>query len=333
MGVETTSQINNSLTIMIEGLKSENDEVKEAIQYLNEVFQQAEAKAKDEADANISKSHTIINEFKTDIENKYQNITIQYQDNFDRVVAENQKLKDDLNKLKEDNDTLGEVMETIQSKVDGLAQSTKEKFETSEKNIQEINSYTTNIKLQMENDQENNLELIKTDIEKMKALISDQDKDIGDKMNSFIIKFESDKKELKDGIEKDANDNLAEISKEIGAINENAKGLDQRLVDLANENKNNVEKLISLQEDNFVQKEKVQFVEALGAKVDAFDEERKKSEALLIQKNEELIALNSTAIKDLEKVHNDRLNALEKDNKNAVETTSQINNSLTIMIE
>merc|ERR1719259_364286 len=216
--LENTSQVNNSLTIMIEGLKSEHGEVKEAIQDLNEMIQQAEDKAKHDADTNQSKNNTIINEFKTDIENRYQNISIQYQDSFDKVTAENQKLRDDLNELKGDNDTLGEIVENIQTTVSGLKITTKEKFESNEKNIQEINSFTTNIKLQMEADQENNLDVIKKDIDSLKSLIGAHEKDMGDKFSAYVIKFESEKQALKDDIEKNAGDNFADIREDISIL-------------------------------------------------------------------------------------------------------------------
>merc|ERR1711872_128585 len=45
------------------------------VNQLDELRQQSESKAKDEADASLARSTTIINEFKTDIENKIQNIS------------------------------------------------------------------------------------------------------------------------------------------------------------------------------------------------------------------------------------------------------------------
>merc|ERR1712180_538547 len=53
------------------------------VNQLDELRQQSESKAKDEADASLARSTTTINEFKTDIENKIQNISIQYQNNLD----------------------------------------------------------------------------------------------------------------------------------------------------------------------------------------------------------------------------------------------------------
>merc|ERR1711962_1809800 len=138
-----------TLSDMIEGLKAENDDIKDGIQNLNLIMQQNESKAKDEADATLTKSNTIINEFKTDVENKVQNITIQYQDNIDKVMQENIKLTEEIEKMKDDVETLGDVIESVQDRVNKLDINTSGKFE---KVLQEINSYTTNIKMVMEAD-------------------------------------------------------------------------------------------------------------------------------------------------------------------------------------
>merc|ERR1719423_275385 len=277
--LENTSQVNNSLTIMIEGLKSEHGEVKEAIQDLNEMIQQAEDKAKHDADTNQSKNNTIINEFKTDIENRYQNISIQYQDSFDKVTAENQKLRDDLN---------------------------------------EVTVLATNIDVFVKQQEEKQ--------EKQKA-------DDTSAINARIEKIDTEIDHLKGKITEARDQAEKELDKEVKTINDKANELDQRLGLLVNENKNNVEELVSLKEANFAQLEKAKFVDALSERVNNMDAERQKSEALLIQKNEELIILNTNAIKDLEKLHDDRLDNLEQANKAALENTSQVNNSLTIMIE
>merc|ERR1711994_442599 len=72
------------------------------VNQLDELRQQSESKAKDEADASLARSTTIINEFKTDIENKIQNISIQYQNNLDNVLTENNVLKNEVDNLKDD---------------------------------------------------------------------------------------------------------------------------------------------------------------------------------------------------------------------------------------
>merc|ERR1712107_703632 len=126
-----------TLSNMIEGLRTENDEIKEGIQNMNLMIQHNESKAKDEADATLTKSNTIINEFKTDVENKVQNITIQYQDNIERVTEENIKLREEIEKLKDDAETLGDVIESVQEKINKLDVNTSEKFELNERALQE----------------------------------------------------------------------------------------------------------------------------------------------------------------------------------------------------
>merc|ERR1712142_682666 len=207
-----------TLSNMIEGLRTENDEIKGGIQNLNLIMQQNESKAKDEADATLTKNNAIINEFKTDVENKVQNIAIQYQDNIDKVMQENIRLREEIEKMKDDAETLGEVIESVQDKVNKLDVNTSEKFESNEEVLQEINSYTTNIKMVMGTDQANNTELIKKSLDDAKSTIDNQKKDMEDKLEKYIIKFEIDQKDMKDTIDKDSKNNLAEIQDEINVI-------------------------------------------------------------------------------------------------------------------
>merc|ERR1712107_226400 len=142
--------------------------------------------------------------FKTDVENKVQNITIQYQDNIDKIMQENIKLREEIEKMKDDAETLGDDIESVQDKVNKLDINTSEKFESNEKVLQEINSYTTNMKMVMEADQANNTELIKKSIDDAKSTIDNQKKDMEDKLENYIIKFEIGQKEMKDTIDKDS---------------------------------------------------------------------------------------------------------------------------------
>merc|ERR1712180_77211 len=225
-----------TLSDMIEGLRTDNDEIKGGIQNMNLIIQQNESKAKDEADATLTKSNAIINEFKTNVENKVQNITIQYQDNIERVTQENNKLKEEIEKMKDDAETLGDVIESVQEKVNKLDINTSEKFESNEKVLQEINSYTTNIKMVMEADQANNTELIKKSIDDAKSTMDNQKKDMEDKLENYFIKFELGQKEMKDTIEKDSKNNLADIQDEINVIkgdilgnNNNTNAIEERI--------------------------------------------------------------------------------------------------------
>merc|ERR1711962_434574 len=118
-GFEKTRESNNNLTIIIDNLKLESDELKEAIQDLNELMQDKEGKAKDEMDANITKTNIIINEFKTEIENKIQNITIQYQEKLDKSIAENNSLRNEFKMLKDDK-TLSDMIEGLRTENDEI---------------------------------------------------------------------------------------------------------------------------------------------------------------------------------------------------------------------
>merc|ERR1712107_812758 len=118
-GFEKTTEENNNLTIIINNLKSESDELKEAIQDLNELMQKKEGKSKDEMDANVTKTNIVINEFKTDIENKIQNITIQYQEKLDKSIAENNGLRKEFQNLKDDK-TLSDMIESLKAENDDI---------------------------------------------------------------------------------------------------------------------------------------------------------------------------------------------------------------------
>merc|ERR1712042_166908 len=110
--------------------------------------------------------------------------------------------------MKDDAETLGDVIESVQDKVSKLDINTSEKFELNERALEEINSYTTNIKMVMEADQANNTELIKKSIDDAKSTIDNQKKDMEDKLEKYIIKFEIDQKDMKDTIDKDSKNNL-----------------------------------------------------------------------------------------------------------------------------
>ena len=67
---------------------------------LDEMRQQSEAKARDEVDMGISKQNSLVNEFKLDVDNKVQNITLQFQENFYKSEQENNQLKEQILHLK-----------------------------------------------------------------------------------------------------------------------------------------------------------------------------------------------------------------------------------------
>ena len=76
---------------------------------------------------------------------------------------------------------------------------TSEKFETSNSLVQEINNFTTNIKMSMEADQDKNMEVVKNSIDDIKLQLSNQKKDLEDKLDNSVIKIEVERKEQFDG--------------------------------------------------------------------------------------------------------------------------------------
>merc|ERR1712142_479145 len=61
-------------------------------------------------------------------------------------------------------------------------------------------------------------EFIKKSLDDAKSTIDNQKKDMEDKLEKYIIKFELGQKDMKDTIEKDSKNNLAEIQDEINVI-------------------------------------------------------------------------------------------------------------------
>merc|ERR1711962_482301 len=206
----------NSLGDKLNDLKTVDDKLNTKIDDLEKMLQQTQEKAKDEVDASISKNNAAVNEFRSEIENKVQNITIQYQDGLDKALKENNLLKNEISKIRDD--------------------------------------------------------------------ANNKSNDLDDKLNGLI-----------------------------------------------EDNKNNTAELINIKEANFAQQEKVK--EAMSAKVDSLNEERQRAEKLIIERNEELIAKNTAAIRDLEKHQNDKLDQLEKDSKAGFEKTRESNNNMTVIID
>merc|ERR1711872_100986 len=97
------------------------------------------------------------------------------------------------------------------------------------------------------------------------------------------------------------------------SVDEKLIVFESKLTGLESANQTNMADLINIKEQNFVQQEKVKFVEALSAKVDTMDDERKKAEALQVEINEDMISKNATAIKDLQVTYDHRLTSLEKE--------------------
>merc|ERR1711962_1593551 len=94
--------LTNSFGDKLNDLKTVDDKLNTKIDDLEKMLEQNKEKAKDEVDASISKSNDAVNEFRSEIENKVQNITIQYQDGLDKALEENNLLKNEISKIRDD---------------------------------------------------------------------------------------------------------------------------------------------------------------------------------------------------------------------------------------
>merc|ERR1712002_158454 len=349
------------------------------VNQLDELRQQSEAKAKDDADAYLARSTTIINEFKTDIENKIQNISIQYQNNLDNVLTENNVLKNDVDNLKDDlsglkNDSVqikNTQMEYSQSTVKEMAH-LLEKIENEVAKLNELKHHVSDL--------DDSLTALSPDINKNAERINELDT-FKSKMEPLTINLTQDITTLKgegelavDKLEelkaysnkleeaiKTIQDNEKKTVKELDEVKDDSETLGEKIEDLHDKleklnvntsefksfntlvdekfnlfdsklsgledvNKNNLAEIINIKEENFVQQEKVKFVEALSAKVDTMDEERKKAEALQIEINEDMILKNAAAIIDLQGNYDKRLDNLEKDSHQQSEVDKDLAN-------
>merc|ERR1711872_358595 len=115
------------------------------------------------------------------------------------------------------------------------------------------------------------------------------------------------------------------------SVDEKLIVFESKLTGLENANQTNMADLINIKEQNFVQQEKVKFVEALSAKVDTMDDERKKAEALQVEINEDMISKNATAIKDLQVTYDRKLRDIivstDKNEKDMKMSSNFINSS------
>merc|ERR1711962_1409992 len=88
------------------------------VNQMDELRQQSEALAKDEVDATLSRNSSIINQFKTDIENKLQNINITYENNVESLIAEQKSFSKELNAIRAN---LNETINGINSETANLS--------------------------------------------------------------------------------------------------------------------------------------------------------------------------------------------------------------------
>merc|ERR1712002_870093 len=355
------------------------DTLNTRVSQLDEMRQQSEAKAKDEVDASLARSTTIINEFKTDIENKIQNINIQYQNNLDNLLEENNLLKNDVVNLKDDltslknlsieiKNTQSENSESTVKEMAGLLEKVEDeiaKLNELRNQVSDLDDSVTTLSPDITKNAQKIVELdafkgkiepltinlsqeitaLKTNgqnaseraetLKEYSAKLDEAIKIIQENQKKTAKELESKKNDSETLGEKieDINDKLDQLntsSTEFKTFNINLEEkftvLNAKLDGVDSDNKNNIAEIVNIKEANFAQQEKVKFVEALSARVDVMDEERKKSEALQIDRNEDMIAKNATAIQLLQDNYDARIDGLEKENKQQAEVDKDLAN-------
>merc|ERR1712212_1474670 len=255
------------------------------------IRQQSEALAKDEVDATLTRNNTIINQFKTDIENKLQNINITYESNVESLIAEQKSFSKELNAIKAN---LNETINGINSETANLSKHLNN-FENG------INVCQNKALIELKNNIGEQMSSIGVETKKQFEAYHAKERNLATTMESYEKSFETIDKTLNElQIESLAKTKTVEqnMNDLIGHVNE----IDLRVNSLQESNSTNIEEIINMKEATFVQQEKVKFVDRLSARMDSFDEEKKENEANLIRNNEEMIAKNTTALKELQNI-------------------------------
>ena len=200
---------------------------------LDELRQQSESKAKDEVDASLARSTTVINEFKTDIENKIQNISIQYQNNLDNVLTENNVLKNEVDNLKDDLTTLKSVSVEMKNAQSEHSKSTVKEIADLLEKIESETSKLSELKHHV-SDLDDSVTALSPDINKNAEKIQELDA-FKNKLEPLSINFTQDIAMLKGDGElagdklKDLKEYSDKLEEAVRALQENEK---QTLKDL-----------------------------------------------------------------------------------------------------
>jgi chromosome segregation ATPase len=103
------------------------------------------------------------------------------------------------------------------------------------------------------------------------------------------------------------NETIHEMSKK---TEDNLNDLQNKVKSLEEGNKNAVEKLVSMEEHQYVQNEKVMYIQTLNEKVNKIDEERQESAEKVKKDLDGLVEKNTKAIDDLKKEYEKSLNSI-----------------------
>ena len=111
-----------------------------------------------------------------------------------------------------------------------------------------------------------------------------------------------------------------DFEQKIKDINGSANVMNKKVQDLEDEQRANIERLVTLQETSMI--EKATFIESLSEKVIKIDTERQETEQKMNLQNEKLIEKNANAIQALEKEVNAKLDASEQARKEELQNLS-----------
>ena len=152
--METLQDLHAENTDKIKGLEEASMQHFERARYfetlntrvaqLDEMRQQSEAKARDEVDMGISKQNSLVNEFKLDVDNKVQNLTLHFQENFYKSEQENNQLREQILHLKAEIDKCYLTINGLNGEfgnISGKIQGLESGFDTQLKNISAKTDY------------------------------------------------------------------------------------------------------------------------------------------------------------------------------------------------
>merc|ERR1711872_863383 len=232
------------------------------------------------------------------IENKLQNINITYERNVESLIAEQKSFSKELNAIKAN---LNETINGINSETTNLSKHLNNFENGINDKIIEINVCQHKALIELKNNIDEQMSSIGVKTKKQFEAYHAKERNLATTMESYEKSFETIDKTLNElQIEslaktKTVEQNMNDLT---GHVNE----IDLRVNSLQESNSTNIEEIINMKEATFVQQEKVKFVDRLSARMDSFDEEKKENEVNLIRNNEEMIAKNTTALKELQNI-------------------------------
>merc|ERR1712180_58232 len=80
-----------------------------------------------------------------DLENKIKNLHMEYKENLEKGITENDKLKADINQIHDENESLGNLIKNVQENVNNLDNSLSDKVESIKGQVDDLDDSVTSL--------------------------------------------------------------------------------------------------------------------------------------------------------------------------------------------